>query len=327
MDNDNQAFPPIPDKQEIKTAKNLSFAKTLSYGFVIVSVGVSIAIGGYLLGVSKTKPQPVAPKVSVSPSPTPDPTANWQTYKNNIYSFKLPVDWETFNLNGGALMIAPKKILTEKLKSSILAGMGGGSFLTIVISELGQSQIDKGYVADSDKTVTQRQTTISGLPATEYMITWITDLPGVKKGDISISNVVEDRGVKYSISLANNDELEAYRQILSTFKFTNSGAQNGNFIISISFRNRDEKKYIEIKNISLPIDSETEACDLLSQVNTAVYRGNKFGCSVSDKGSYWEFNNKIICEPSFPFPCRGGLSGKLNKSNGNIDGFEAVIVS
>lgn len=96
MENTNQQIPPIPDQQEIKASNNLSFFRTLAYGFVIVSIGVSIAIGGYLLGANKTKPQPVA-QTSVTPStsPTPDPTANWKTYINESYGFeiKYPNDW------------------------------------------------------------------------------------------------------------------------------------------------------------------------------------------------------------------------------------------
>ena len=72
-----------------------------------------------------------------------------------------------------------------------------------------------------DKTFMKRQIVVSGLPATEYQITWLVDLPGIKKGDISINTIAESKGVIYSISLTNYDELETYRQVLSSFKFTN----------------------------------------------------------------------------------------------------------
>lgn len=96
MDNTNQQVPPVPSQTPDKIANNLSFAKTLAYGFAIASIGVTIAIGGYLLGANKTKPQPVV-QTSVTPfvSPTPDPTASWQTYTNVQYGFqmKYPNDW------------------------------------------------------------------------------------------------------------------------------------------------------------------------------------------------------------------------------------------
>lgn len=100
MDNANQQVPPISDQSEIKTANNLSFFKTLAYGFVIVSIGISIAVGGYLLGTNKTKPQPIA-QISMTPSVsfTPDPTANWKTYTTNVFSIKYPSTWSDPAIN------------------------------------------------------------------------------------------------------------------------------------------------------------------------------------------------------------------------------------
>lgn len=97
MDNVGQSVPPVENQPPVKTSNNLSFAKALAYGFLIVSIGISIAVGGYLLAVNKTKPQSIS-KISTTPSlspvPTVDPTANWKTYVNTRYRFevKYPVD-------------------------------------------------------------------------------------------------------------------------------------------------------------------------------------------------------------------------------------------
>lgn len=56
MENINQQVPPVPNEPSIRAANNLSFFKTLAYGFVIVLIGVSIAIGGYLLGAKQNSP-------------------------------------------------------------------------------------------------------------------------------------------------------------------------------------------------------------------------------------------------------------------------------
>lgn len=87
MDNVNQEVPPVINQPSVKTANNSNFFRTLAYGFVVVSIGISIAVGGYLLGVNKSKPQPVT-QISV-PTPTPDPIKQWQKYVNIQYGFEI----------------------------------------------------------------------------------------------------------------------------------------------------------------------------------------------------------------------------------------------
>lgn len=70
MEKANQQIPPVSSELPIKASNNLSFTKALAYGFVVVSVGISIAVGGYLLCVNKTNPEPTA-SVSVSPTLSP----------------------------------------------------------------------------------------------------------------------------------------------------------------------------------------------------------------------------------------------------------------
>lgn len=60
MNKANQQVPPVPNEPSVKASKNLNFAKALAYGFVVVSVGISIAVGGYLLLNKEKTTQPVS---------------------------------------------------------------------------------------------------------------------------------------------------------------------------------------------------------------------------------------------------------------------------
>ncbi len=100
MDNlTNQNIPPVQPSEQPKISSNISWLKTLSIGFSLVSFCIAIGIGGYVLGMQETKPvsqnqQIISP--TTKPSPTPDSTdligANWKTYTNIKYgfSFKYP---------------------------------------------------------------------------------------------------------------------------------------------------------------------------------------------------------------------------------------------
>lgn len=49
MDKEEQEVPSVTNQSEVKISNNLSFAKALAYGFVISSVGILIAVIGFLL--------------------------------------------------------------------------------------------------------------------------------------------------------------------------------------------------------------------------------------------------------------------------------------
>ncbi|MBI2049410.1 hypothetical protein HYT32_00640 [Candidatus Roizmanbacteria bacterium] len=65
MNKTNQKVQPIPNQPPIKNSSNLNFAKSLAYGFVAVSVGISIAVGGYLLLSNGTTTKPTSSDESI----------------------------------------------------------------------------------------------------------------------------------------------------------------------------------------------------------------------------------------------------------------------
>lgn len=68
-----------------------------------------IAFGAYTMGKKSISPTPT-PITNIQPSPTPDPTADWQTYAGNEFSFKYPSDWQEERADmTGAVPIGPSK--------------------------------------------------------------------------------------------------------------------------------------------------------------------------------------------------------------------------
>lgn len=220
MDNENQQVPSVPNQPPIKTANNLSFAKALAYGFVIVSVGISIAIGGYLLGVNKTQPQPIA-QTSVVPtaSPTPDPTANWKTYKNKEYGFALKYP-QDFTIANDALPKVNKETVANQNLEISNEFVSENPKLTIWVNPLGfgltppdvayelASNENKGIEISVRTEVSQTQDNLNMDDKT--VIVGKTVKLGVNT--YAFQFIFEKNGKDYEPIL---------NQILSTFKFTN----------------------------------------------------------------------------------------------------------
>ena len=104
---------------------NYQFFKTLAIGFTIVSFGIAIGVGGYILGtrnsqslqdrVDEQSPVIFPTQGAVDgnkplPSTVPDTgeTANWKTYTNTNYGYSInyPNNWAVKNLES----VDPKTI-------------------------------------------------------------------------------------------------------------------------------------------------------------------------------------------------------------------------
>ncbi len=93
-----QAYTQQPPQAPIPPIENSnrSFWKTIAIGMSIVSFCITLAVGGYLLGVSKNKTAEAPTSLATAtptPTPTPDETANWKTYKGSSFSISYPPEF------------------------------------------------------------------------------------------------------------------------------------------------------------------------------------------------------------------------------------------
>jgi hypothetical protein len=106
MDNANQQVPPISDQHKNKTSNsNLSFLKIISYGFVIISVGILIAVGGYWFGgLQKNNKMSISNRTPINSASVQIPTPTIFVEKNfekriahnlGVY-FRYPNNWTDY---------------------------------------------------------------------------------------------------------------------------------------------------------------------------------------------------------------------------------------
>ncbi|MBN2459123.1 hypothetical protein JXB28_02470 [Candidatus Woesearchaeota archaeon] len=108
---------------------------------------------------------------------------------------------------------------------------------------------------------------------------------------------------------------------------TGCTAGKENYDISIRYRLNDEVKSVEIKNLPLPIDSEEKACNLWNQYQSQEFKSNRYACNFHEQGRYWVFNNNLVCKQDLPYPCGGSCTGKIRKSNGNIENVSCIMIA
>jgi len=106
---------PISSLQPVDSPSDPEKKKPKKFIFIILII-LAIALGatGGVFGyqyVQKQKlfqTQPSPTPVVQQPSPSPDPTADWETYKTDIISFKYPTDWQLDNNSRRITNINPK---------------------------------------------------------------------------------------------------------------------------------------------------------------------------------------------------------------------------
>lgn len=242
---ENQIPPPV--EQIVPTAppvspenSNRNFWKTIGIGMSIVSFGIALAVGGYLLVVSKNKPAEVSIS-QITTAPTPDPTASWKTYTNALlgYSFRYPENIRVTipQIEGNPLVkyaVASDMTLTlngipdenSKLYEKIggIGGIGGVSIYKGFWLRVETTGIDSpADVIENVKTANSSSSTIS-IDGNNGYKRMLTSSGGGFEGTNIWIDIIKDKKV-YSVTgsyPSNNPEYsKILEQILSTFKFTN----------------------------------------------------------------------------------------------------------
>lgn len=199
------------------------FPKMLLIG---LAAGLIIIIGagiGYFLGVNNAQqptPEPMVQVTQPSSTPTPDPTANWKTYTNTAigFSFKYP---------------SSLKIANETSSSASLVDISGQSN-AMQITFSNNPSIFKNYKLCSEYNLPPDQfppTCISSgkswgqnediedfyLDGTAAKSFYITS--GVDSAEHAMQTI-NDPIFEIKMNVAGGGLDDLFRQILSTFKFT-----------------------------------------------------------------------------------------------------------
>lgn len=206
MDNTPPPVEPIPQQQ---VSSNISWLKTLSYGFTLVSFGIAIGIIGYFLTMKKSKQVSQKQQFSISPtiSPTIDPTTNWKTYSSSRfgYSIKYPLNTEfipgiqfEFQLKNKDFLMTflpldlnPTETVTSYIQTSF-CGTGGGKI--VEMENINGNKIYTNLESSLNKNATCLESVIQLA---------------------SPFKIIDIQGLGYS-----QNGISQFNQILSTFKFT-----------------------------------------------------------------------------------------------------------
>lgn len=177
--------------------------------------------------------------ITSTPTPTPDPTANWKTYTNSQYSFQLkyPYHWDVKeNTKYGFVMFTPPGA-DFFANNNNDDPIGSGKFPSVYANVINTSFDDILHQMDDpnhcasgkEKIITTDNTTALfcydvGAPFSNIVI----DIPlnnGSQTLEFSLFYFLEDNFVEFNKIHHSNVEpatLQDFKQILSTFKFTDS---------------------------------------------------------------------------------------------------------
>lgn len=214
-------------------------ALSSSKGFTAIEVVIVLAIVALLGGVyyvtqnNKKTDTPVTtttttpttttttPAVTTTPTTTtttttttPDPTADWKTYTNtkNGYSFKYPGDYTLQDINDPAIEVySPDRMKEIDKLNKTATGDRGGVPPSLAIYPVSKSVSE--YTKDSAYS-NKGQTTIDGITFKQGVY------DGLGKQMMFIGDVRGQTYIIYAMEEDYNKNLDLYKNILSTFKFT-----------------------------------------------------------------------------------------------------------
>lgn len=201
-----------PQDSSFKTSK--PWLKPLLLGFAVVALATIFTLGGYTLAQNQTPKQAIKPTIVASP--TPDPLQTWKTNTLANLTFKIPQSWDTYAYT------------TDK------EGRNGIAFnpTTIIVpgdipSAFYINVDTNAQVADVKKELTYSYTNGHEQP---IIINGITGILFEGDSPAGYLNSTKQKfaffqyknGVYYLWDMGTTQDSELYfKQILSTFKFTN----------------------------------------------------------------------------------------------------------
>lgn len=327
MDNVNQEIPPVQSQPSTKTANNLSFFRFIAYGFVAVSIGVSIAVGGYLLGANKSKFQPVA-QVSVTPSVSPalDPTASWKIYANAQYGieFRYPLTFLQVNNSKSIVAFTDTANKQQRLSTSpdisfrVISIAPADDYKATLIKDVvssGSGSHPKSFAEFSLKTFGDK---------TVYFIK-----TGLLEGVLSINYYLVNKDKIFAFNLISGpvdwanpnfkpeeDRLNLeLQQVLSTFKFTGQAAQvtptsdpiaslktyqNNFFGFTFKYPVEWELSETNVENKSSSIVIGDPKTELAGSVNGSKLYGNKITIEAINNLNNYSIEDWIKVKNSNP---------------------------
>ena len=181
-----------------------------SLGFApIAIILVMVVLGGSAFFLGKSiSPLIFSKNQSASTQPPQQIPSDWQQMTNQNFgiSFMLPPDWDSVEVSD-SLVIAPLEMV-EDLRDKIAKGISfeGGTFLTMQVHILKEDYPPDTFKSTADQEVTSRQTTVSGIPATEYTSKRLTALPGIEEGAIIKTYLLSVNDQKYSFTLLDKSQ-------------------------------------------------------------------------------------------------------------------------
>jgi len=179
-----------------------------------------IAIGGILIW--QFSPSLFSP--SQIPSSPIDETTDWKIYRNEEYEYEIEYsnDWDTTKCFG-SIIFAPQDVINSLEQDE--CAVGGGKEFTLTINYRTKEQYE-GIIlpnrkTDENKIVALESAMVDGIESKHYTTEYLKNFAGsnIEKGDIFIDVLVPYEDGYLEITLLDNQYLEIYNQMISSFRF------------------------------------------------------------------------------------------------------------
>jgi len=257
---------------------------------ILLIAGVA---GAYWYTTSNQTPSQEKVEDTMTPTLTPDPTADWNTYKGNNYTFKYPNSWKfyssdeptgTTDVNGiGEYHLSPIDINNSYIMLQVTSSED--TLLKLVEESI------KNY-SWTDKVIST--TKINNIEATK--------VTGQENGAERIAVVFEMGNFVYKLQ-SLEESVNLFDQILSTFKFTDSGTASdessdlntySNDSLTFEYPNSLTLEYgfITGENSTIQIYSATSSEPLSNECMELVRTENKKDLKI-------KYYNKIVSNSGF----------------------------